>query len=182
MKHIVKTWSFNAATRQITLTNFVTVRPERVALITDITTGKILYSFAGTPTVTLTAAGNVLTLSALQGGEANADVLRIDYNTSAGDPPTQALTFTHSAASVSAAGASVALAANLDRQYALLVNDSAVVLYLNIGGTATANTGIRLNPNGGSYEMGQGAGNLSTDAVSVIAASGTGNNLLVTAG
>lgn len=181
MKHIVKAWSFNAATRQITLTNFTTVSPERVALITDITTGRILYSFAGTPAVTLTAAGNVLTLSALQGGEANADVLRIDYDTSAGDPPTQALTLVHTSASVGT-GSSTALAANTRRQYALLINDSTVVLYLNVGGTATANTGIRLNPNGGSYEMSQGAGNLDVRAVTVIAASGTGNNLIVTEG
>jgi len=41
------------------------------------------------------------------------------------------------------------------------------------------NQGIRLNPNGGSYEMSKENGNLSTDAVNVI--SGTSNkNLLVT--
>ena len=45
-----------------------------------------------------------------------------------------------------------------------------------------ANTGIRLNANGGSYELPDNAGHISTQAFGVISAAGTGQNLLVSAG
>lgn len=45
------------------------------------------------------------------------------------------------------------LPANPGRSYALLVNDSDSVAYINLGGPAAANQGIRLNANGGSYEI-----------------------------
>ena len=41
----------------------------------------------------------------------------------------------------------------MNRKYALFVNDSTNDIYLNLGGTAVANTGIRLNSGGGSLEM-----------------------------
>ena len=51
-----------------------------------------------------------------------------------------------------------------DRKYALLVNDSDTVIYAKLAGTSTgaaaAATGIRINANGGSYEMASGLGNL----------------------
>ena len=45
------------------------------------------------------------------------------------------------------------LAVNPRRYYALLVNDSDTVCYLNFGSVAVANRGIRLNASGGSYEI-----------------------------
>jgi hypothetical protein len=45
------------------------------------------------------------------------------------------------------------LAANPDRRYAVFTNDSDSPIYLAIWHTAVAHTGIRLNPNGGSYEI-----------------------------
>ena len=48
--------------------------------------------------------------------------------------------------------------ANLDRSYLMLVNDSVNVVYLSFGVAAVLNMGIRLNANGGSYEIG-GASN-----------------------
>jgi len=42
---------------------------------------------------------------------------------------------------------------NPQRVYALLVNDSAAVIYLAMGGPAEVNRGIRLNASGGSYEI-----------------------------
>ena len=71
---------------------------------------------------------------------------------------------------------------NAQRQYALFINDSANIIYLMIGATAVASQGIRLNPNGGSYEMAPVYNNLSGLKVSAISAAGTGQNLLVVSG
>jgi len=45
------------------------------------------------------------------------------------------------------------LGRNTYRRHALLVNDSDAVIYLNLGSTAVANEGIRVNASGGSYEI-----------------------------
>lgn len=47
----------------------------------------------------------------------------------------------------------VVLEDNPQRLYALLVNDSDSIAYLSLGVPAVANSGIRLNANGGSYEI-----------------------------
>ena len=61
---------------------------------------------------------------------------------------------THTAPVVAAGPASTtALASNIRRKYALFVNDSSNPIWLNLGNTAVASTGIRLNATGGSYEM-----------------------------
>lgn len=70
-----------------------------------------------------------------------------------------------------------ALAENIDRKYALFINDSDTTAYLAIGVAAVSARGIRLNANGGSYEMSEELGNLFQDAVNVIG--GTTKNLLV---
>lgn len=178
MQVVLENYTFNVSARTITVASPATVIAERVALITDITTGKILYNFAA-GTVGLTASGNVITLSTLQGAEQSTDHLRIDYTALPGDD-TYALAFTHTAVAVGTSSVT-ALAASGTRQYALFVNDSANTMYLNIGGTASAGTGIRLNAGGGAYEMTIGAGNLSTAAITVVAAAGSAQNLLVTA-
>lgn len=86
---------------------------------------------------------------------------------------------THTAVTTNAASKAV-LAANASRRYALFVNDSDTTMYLALGAAAAVNTGIRLNANGGSYEMTELAGNLYRGAVNVYCA----NNkvLLVTEG
>jgi len=45
------------------------------------------------------------------------------------------------------------LGTNPTRTYALFVNDSVETVYLGLGKDAVANRGIRLNANGGSYEI-----------------------------
>jgi len=45
------------------------------------------------------------------------------------------------------------LAANPDRLYAAIVNDSDTNIYLGIGAAAVAHQGIRINAEGGSYEI-----------------------------
>ena len=89
---------------------------------------------------------------------------------------------THSVVAVPATSVQV-LAANVDANYRLLVNDSAVVIYLDLGVAAVMNQGIRLEANGGKYEMSKWNGNLYTGAVFGIRTSGAGtDNVLVTEG
>lgn len=84
-KGIIKNYSFNTAAKTITLTDITTVRLDKLALITDVTTNKILYNFADVSVATATVATNVITLSTLQGGENNTDKLRIDYDIESSD-------------------------------------------------------------------------------------------------
>ncbi|KKL57775.1 hypothetical protein LCGC14_2232050 [marine sediment metagenome] len=90
------------------------------------------------------------------------------------------LAIAHTTASMTNASAA-ALALNNDRKYALIVNDGAVDVYLNLGGTAVANQGIRVNANGSSYEMSRNEGNLFDGVINGITASGTAT-LIVTEG
>lgn len=81
--------------------------------------------------------------------------------------------FTYNATTAS----SEAVAANANRQYLLLINDSDTVLYLAFGEAAVANKGLRLAASGGSYEMSREAGNMITSNVRVIHG-GSGNKVL----
>ena len=87
MKQVIGNYSFVAASRFVTLTDFGTVRLDRLHLIVDTTTNKILYNFAD-PSVSsiVITDGNILTFSQLQGGEANTDKLQIIYDCQTGDP------------------------------------------------------------------------------------------------
>lgn len=87
---------------------------------------------------------------------------------------------THTTASMSASSGTV-LAANTNRRYALIINDGTVDVYIKLGATAVANQGIRLNANGGFYELGPSTGNLFHGAINGITASGT-STVLVTEG
>lgn len=91
---------------------------------------------------------------------------------------TKAGALTHTAPAIGVATTAV-LAANANRKSALLVNDSDSVIYIKIGAAAVLNQGIRLNANGGSYEMSAINGNLDTRAINGIS-SGAGKVLLVT--
>ena len=87
----------------------------------------------------------------------------------------------HSAVAVATTSTSV-LASNANRLYLLLVNDSDTDIYINLGGAAVASQGIRINANGGSYEMNAGSGNVYTGAIHAIHASTGTKTLLVTEG
>jgi len=67
------------------------------------------------------------------------------------------------------------LALNADRLNAVIVNDSDVVIYLGVGAAAVLNQGIRLNANGGAYEINWS--NLYTGAIYGIHG-GTGNKVV----
>lgn len=92
----------------------------------------------------------------------------------------KAVTMAHTAPSIGVA-TTAALAANANRKYALIINDSDTVIYLKIGAAAVLNEGIRLNAQGGSYEMSVGYGNLDTRAINAIS-SVAAKVLLVTEG
>lgn len=71
------------------------------------------------------------------------------------------------------------LASNSHRLFAVFVNDSDETIYLSLSGTAVMNEGIRLNANGGAFEI--NITNLYTGIVKAICASGS-KNLTVTEG
>ncbi len=78
-----------------------------------------------------------------------------------------------------AAVSTAVLAANAARIFAQFVNDSDEVIYLDLSATAVMNEGIRLNANGGAFEINHT--NLYTGAITAICATG-GKNLTVTEG
>lgn len=86
----------------------------------------------------------------------------------------------HSVVTVGTTNTSV-VASNYDRNYLLLVNDGTEAIYISFGANAALNTGIRLNAEGGNYEMGRGYGNIFQGAINAICTSG-GMKLLVTEG
>ena len=74
----------------------------------------------------------------------------------------------------------LALAVNTNRKYAMLINDSDTAIYVKIAATAVANEGIRLNPNGGAYEISSAIGNLHIGEINAIhGGTGTKNLLIV---
>jgi len=81
-------------------------------------------------------------------------------------------TLTNSKVAVGASDTTV-LVAGADRKFAAFINDSDEVIYLSLSATAVMNEGIRLNANGGSFEI--NALNLYTGEVSAICASGSKN-------
>lgn len=87
---------------------------------------------------------------------------------------------THTAGTAGTASTQI-LAANTSRAYAHFVNDSDEAIYLNLGGAAAVNTGVRINSAGGSYTLTPADGNLFTGAVTAVSSSG-GKLVLVTEG
>jgi hypothetical protein len=88
------------------------------------------------------------------------------------------ITIAHSVAT-SGVASTTALAANASRKYALIVNDSANAIYIFLGATAVLNQGIRLNANGGSYEINET--NLYTGIITTITTVAS-QNVIVTEG
>tara|TARA_R110002110_G_scaffold115354_4_gene286065 strand:+ start:615 stop:1304 length:690 start_codon:yes stop_codon:yes gene_type:complete len=67
-------------------------------------------------------------------------------------------------------GSTELIASSATRLSVVIVNDSDEVMYLAVEDAAVMNTGIRLNPNGGSYTE-----EMSSDAINAICASGSKN-------
>ena len=76
-------------------------------------------------------------------------------------------------------GSTEVLVRNTRRNFASFVNDSDTTIYLSLGSAAVLNKGIRLNANGGSFEL--NVTNLYLGAIYGICAGG-GKNLCVVEG
>ena len=87
-------------------------------------------------------------------------------------------TVTDDSVTVGAASTTI-LAANSKRTNVVLTNDSDETIYISRGDTAVMNKGIRVNANGGSYEI--GVLNMYRGIVTGICASG-GMNMCVSEG
>jgi len=75
-------------------------------------------------------------------------------------------------ATVGVASAEV-LAENKQRRGVVFVNDSANQIYLGVGAAAVVGSGIRLNANGGAYEI--NGDNLTTQDIRAIATAASSN-------
>jgi len=76
MKKLVSNYSFNAATKQITLSDYTSVDLESLLLITNVANNTIIYNFAGQGKGA-TVSGNVLTLDFDTTSMSNSDSLQI---------------------------------------------------------------------------------------------------------
>jgi len=96
-----------------------------------------------------------------------------------GTTPTN-LAMTHSAVNVN--GDTAVIAANTDRKYLLIINDSDTVIYLNFTGAGVVNQGVRLNASGGNLELTPDTG-MHTGAIRANHGGGAVNKrLLITEG
>jgi hypothetical protein len=76
MKKLVSNYSFNAAAKQITLSDYTSVDLESLLLITNVANNTIIYNFAGQGKGA-TISGNVLTLDFDTTSMSNSDSLQI---------------------------------------------------------------------------------------------------------
>jgi hypothetical protein len=76
MKKLVSNYSFNAASKQITLPDYTTLDLESLLLITNVTTNTIIYNFAGQGKGA-TISNNILTLDFDTTSMSNLDQLQI---------------------------------------------------------------------------------------------------------
>jgi hypothetical protein len=76
MKKLVSNYSFNAAAKQITLSDYTSVDLESLLLITNVANNTIIYNFAGQGKGA-TISGNVLTLDYDTTSMSNSDSLQI---------------------------------------------------------------------------------------------------------
>jgi hypothetical protein len=80
MKTLITNYTFNAASKTITFSDYTSIDLNRVLLITNSTTNTIIYNFASS-TLGGTVSGNTLTLTYNTGSMSNADKLQIYYDT-----------------------------------------------------------------------------------------------------
>lgn len=76
MKILVKNYTFNPATRQITITNLISLDLEQILLITNTTDNIIIYNFAE-PTLGATVSNNIITLMYNTTSMSSGDSLQI---------------------------------------------------------------------------------------------------------
>lgn len=82
MKNLITNYTFNAAAKTITFTDFTTIDKEKILLISNVTDGIIIYNF-NDPAKLGTVATNVLTLAYDTTSMSNGDDIMIFYDESA---------------------------------------------------------------------------------------------------
>lgn len=85
MKQLIKNYSFSSTAKTVTLTDFSTLHLERLQAIIDTTQNKFLYNLVDATVASATVAGNVITLSSVNGAS-SSDTLEIIYDCLTGDP------------------------------------------------------------------------------------------------
>lgn len=158
-KQIIPNYTYSKAGKTITLSDFSTIRLDRIQLIVDVTINAIMYNFAD-PTVTATVATNVITLSAVPGASADTDKIEIYYDALLADPSYDAVrtkelrpaTSTPSSVSVTTASTSI-LASNANRLGATIYNEGTATALVKLGATASASSYTTPIPSGGYYEV-----------------------------
>jgi hypothetical protein len=79
MKKLITNYVFNASSKTITFSDYVTIKLESILIVTNVTKNSILYTFAsGGKGGSVT--GNVLTLQGSTSGMSNSDKLQIYYD------------------------------------------------------------------------------------------------------
>ena len=91
------------------------------------------------------------------------------------------VTWAHTAVNVTT-GSGAVLAANVERKWAIIENDSDFNIYCKIGAAAVLNQGIRINAAGGSLEISSALNNYTTDAINCIHGDAGNKVMLVTEG
>ena len=79
MKKLISNYTFNAAARTITFTDYTSVDLERLLLITNVTDNIIIYNFAD-PSLGAGVSGNTVTLIYNTNAMSNGDSLQIYYD------------------------------------------------------------------------------------------------------
>lgn len=76
MKQLVKNYSFDKTTKEITFADLTTIDLNQILLVTNVTSNTIVYNFAN-PSLGGTVSGNKLTLAYNTGSMNNTDKLQI---------------------------------------------------------------------------------------------------------
>lgn len=79
MKKLIKNYTFNAAAKTVTFSDYAAIEHEGILLITNVVDGALLYNFAD-PALGGTVAGNVLTLEFDTTAMSNTDGLMVYYD------------------------------------------------------------------------------------------------------
>jgi len=79
MKKLIKNYTFNAAAKTVTFSDYIAIDHEGILLITNVVDGALLYNFAD-PALGGTVAGNVLTLELDTTTMSDTDGLMVYYD------------------------------------------------------------------------------------------------------
>lgn len=173
MKQLVENYTFSPSSKTITLTDFTTIRLDRILLITDVTNNLVIYQFNNSA-LGGSVATNILTLDYnTTTGFSSSDALQIFYDSAAGDPIYDLPIVAGNVASgATDSGNPVKVGGKYNLSAPTLANGQRGDLQLDSAGNLKVN--VSSAGSGGSTEITDG-----TNTANVVA--GTGKNGLATA-